>query len=85
MQFADEPKENGHFDASPSASTDIHADRSELEAEESNEPRVQIVGTQEIYNDPRQRRLNEIQAKSLKPVVRASTVAMRGVCLKHIH
>lgn len=37
--------------------------------EDDNEPRSQILGTHEVYNDPRQRRLNELQAKSLKPVV----------------
>uniref|UniRef100_A0A915B0E0 Afadin n=1 Tax=Parascaris univalens TaxID=6257 RepID=A0A915B0E0_PARUN len=31
--------------------------------DEVPEPRVQVLGAQEVYRDPRQRRLNEIQAK----------------------
>ncbi|KHN76981.1 Afadin [Toxocara canis] len=31
--------------------------------DEAPEPRVQILGAQEVYRDPRQRRLNEIQAR----------------------
>lgn len=42
------------------------------EKDNEQEPRVQIIGTQEVYNDPRQRRLNQVaQAnKSLKPVIK---------------
>uniref|UniRef100_A0A7E4W752 Afadin n=1 Tax=Panagrellus redivivus TaxID=6233 RepID=A0A7E4W752_PANRE len=41
------------------------------------EPRVQIVGKNEVYNDPRQRRLNEIQAKQRKPAVDGANMAFR--------
>jgi hypothetical protein len=73
VQFADvrdEVKENGT--ASTSTTT-----APLNEEEEGNEPRVQIIGTQEVYNDPRQRRLNEIQAKSLKPVVDGANLGFR--------
>jgi hypothetical protein len=60
----------------PQKTSTIHLDTEPLEPisaineeDEDNEPRTQILGTQEIYNDPRQRRLNEMQAKALKPVV----------------
>lgn len=37
---------------------------------ENIEPRVQIIGANEVYNDPRQRRLSEYNnARLLKPVV----------------
>lgn len=48
--------------------------------EEDNEPRTQILGRNEVYNDPRQKRLNE-QAKSLKPVVSFFILCMRSVNL----
>ncbi|KAE9555476.1 hypothetical protein FO519_001331 [Halicephalobus sp. NKZ332] len=45
---------------------------------EPSEPRVQIVGNNEVYlNDPRQRRLNEIQQKSIKPQVDGAHLAFR--------
>jgi hypothetical protein len=73
VQFAevrDEVKENGTASTSTTTAP-IN------EEEEGNEPRVQIIGTQEVYNDPRQRRLNEIQAKSLKPVVDGANLGFR--------
>uniref|UniRef100_A0A0N5BUI0 Dilute domain-containing protein n=1 Tax=Strongyloides papillosus TaxID=174720 RepID=A0A0N5BUI0_STREA len=36
----------------------------EQQNDEVDEPRVQIIGNNEIYNDPRMRRLNEIQSRS---------------------
>uniref|UniRef100_A0AC34PVU7 PDZ domain-containing protein n=1 Tax=Panagrolaimus sp. JU765 TaxID=591449 RepID=A0AC34PVU7_9BILA len=45
---------------------------------EPSEPRSRIVGNNEVYlNDPRQRRLNEIQQKSIKPVVDGTHLAFR--------
>ena len=45
--------------------------------DEAPEPRVQIVGKNEVYNDPRQRRLNEIQQKTIKPAVDGAHLAFR--------
>ena len=51
------------------------------EEEEEEEPRAQIVGANEVYvNDPRQRRLQELQAASqkvLKPVMDSSAMGFR--------
>lgn len=49
---------------------DQNSATSSLERRDEEEPRVQTLGSQEVYNDPRQRRLANLQAtKSLKPVV----------------
>uniref|UniRef100_A0A915DRR2 Afadin n=1 Tax=Ditylenchus dipsaci TaxID=166011 RepID=A0A915DRR2_9BILA len=48
----------------------------ENDQEVDTERRSQIVGTNEVYNDPRQRRLNEF-SKSLKPVVDGSNLGFR--------
>uniref|UniRef100_A0AAF5CY40 Afadin n=1 Tax=Strongyloides stercoralis TaxID=6248 RepID=A0AAF5CY40_STRER len=42
--------------------------------DEVDEPRVQIIGSNEIYNDPRVRRLNEIQSRSNRTNVDGSNL-----------
>ncbi|KAI6207773.1 Afadin [Aphelenchoides besseyi] len=89
---ADELKENGHTSTSsnasesprsvdpPQTSTLVRSSTSNENAddEEETEPRTQILGNHEIYNnDPRTRRLNEIQAKTLKAVVDGSNLGFR--------
>lgn len=47
--------------------------------EEEAEPRVQVLGTQEVYRDPRLRRLNEIQARrtASQPTVDGANLGFR--------
>jgi hypothetical protein len=90
----EELKENGHTSTSSNASESPRSNPPPPPASnpttseqtitfdpndnDETEPRTQIVGTREVYNnDPRQRRLNEIQAKALKPVVDGSNLAFR--------
>ncbi|KAI6241284.1 Afadin [Aphelenchoides fujianensis] len=80
VQFAEE--ENGHTSTSSNASESprpLHdaPARQPKEEEEDEEPRAQVFGKHEVYNDPRQRRLNEIQARSLKPVVEGEKLGFR--------
>ncbi|MFH4980692.1 hypothetical protein AB6A40_007401 [Gnathostoma spinigerum] len=46
---------------------------------EETEPRVQILGKQEVYRDPRQKRLKELEQKqtALHPVVDGATLGFR--------
>lgn len=46
----------------------------EQNEDETDEPRVQIIGNNEIYNDPRIRRLNEIQSRSNRTNVDGSNL-----------
>ncbi|KAI6182523.1 Afadin [Aphelenchoides bicaudatus] len=71
----------------PQKASNIHMDTKIIEStsalnddDEDNEPRVQILGAHEVYNDPRQRLLNakaDLQAKALKPVPDGSNLNFR--------
>uniref|UniRef100_A0A0N4Z6Q2 PDZ domain-containing protein n=1 Tax=Parastrongyloides trichosuri TaxID=131310 RepID=A0A0N4Z6Q2_PARTI len=49
----------------------------EQEEDDVDEPRVQIIGNNEIYNDPRIRRLNEIQSRSNRTNIDGSNLDFR--------
>ncbi|KAI1700156.1 PDZ domain (Also known as DHR or GLGF) domain-containing protein [Ditylenchus destructor] len=55
-----------------------HTKNGNIGDESEQEPRVQIIGTNEVYKDPRQRRLDQQhQAKALRPVVDGSNLGFR--------
>uniref|UniRef100_A0AC35UBP0 Afadin n=1 Tax=Rhabditophanes sp. KR3021 TaxID=114890 RepID=A0AC35UBP0_9BILA len=51
--------------------------RQDYEVEEDEEPRVQTIGTHEIYNDPRTRMLKESQSRSGKGKMDGSSLGFR--------
>lgn len=81
VQFRDDPL----LDAiTESAAEDHHLERGAVVPSDDmrrtiDEPRVQTIGVNEVYNDPRQRRLEEKQqqAKTLRPVVDGANLGFR--------
>uniref|UniRef100_A0A914YPV2 Uncharacterized protein n=1 Tax=Panagrolaimus superbus TaxID=310955 RepID=A0A914YPV2_9BILA len=52
-------------------------DLEDVDEDDDNKREPLTVGKHEVYNDPRQRRLNEIQQKSIKPAVDGAHLAFR--------
>uniref|UniRef100_A0AC35G4H4 PDZ domain-containing protein n=1 Tax=Panagrolaimus sp. PS1159 TaxID=55785 RepID=A0AC35G4H4_9BILA len=78
VQFSDtieDVKENGHNDNDVKEEEEEEYD--EGDDDDKRESQNIVVGKHEVYNDPRQRRLNEIQQKSIKPAVDGAHLAFR--------
>ncbi|VDK42650.1 unnamed protein product [Anisakis simplex] len=76
VQWKNDAVEKRSINATASVAKDDSNTKLLYNDDESSEPRVQVLGAQEVYRDPRQRRLNEIQARQ-----NASNVQVDGANL----